>query len=173
MINDAMARFWWGDREERNMMHWFAWWKMCIPKNLGGMGFRDLHTFNMTMLAKHSLRLLSNPESLCARVLKAKYYPLSNLLNAGPKQGSSYTWQSIFAGLRTFKKGHIWRIGRGENVHVWEDHWIPSSPNRRVCSRRGNIVLRKVNELIDPVTNKWDEDLIRSIFLQIDAERIL
>jgi hypothetical protein len=34
-------------------------------------------------------------------------------------------------------------------------------------------VLRKVNELIDPVTNTWDEDLIRSIFLQIDAERIL
>jgi hypothetical protein len=34
-------------------------------------------------------------------------------------------------------------------------------------------VLRTVNELIDPVTNTWDEDLIRSLFLQIDAERIL
>jgi hypothetical protein len=113
MINDAMARFWWGDTEERNRMHWFAWWKMCIPKNLGGMGFRDLHTFNMAMLAKQSWRLLSNPESLCARVLKAKYYPHSNLLNAGPKQGSSYTWQSILAGLRTFKKVIFGELVRG------------------------------------------------------------
>jgi hypothetical protein len=31
-INDAMAGFWWGDTELQKKMHWFAWWKMCIPK---------------------------------------------------------------------------------------------------------------------------------------------
>jgi hypothetical protein len=75
-------------------------------KKLGGMGFRDLHTFNMAMLAKQSWRLLSKTESLCARNLKAKYYPNTSLLNAGPKQGSSYTWQSILAGLKTFNRGY-------------------------------------------------------------------
>jgi hypothetical protein len=109
---------------------------MCTPKKLGGMGFHDLRTFNMAMLAKKSWRLLSNPESLCARVLKAKYFSNTSLLNAGSKQGSSYTWQSILAGLHTFKKGHIWRIGTGENVNIWEDHLIPSGPTRRVYSRR-------------------------------------
>jgi hypothetical protein len=33
--------------------------------------------------------------------------------------------------------------------------------------------LRTVNELIDPATNSWDEELVRSIFLQVDVERIL
>jgi hypothetical protein len=75
---------------------------MCIPKKLGGMGFRDLHSFNLAMLAKQSWRLLERPDSLCARVLKAKYYPNSNMLSEGPKNGSSYTWQSIVAGLQTF-----------------------------------------------------------------------
>jgi hypothetical protein len=172
-INDAMAGFWWGDTEEQRRMHWFTWWKMCIPKNMGGMGFRDLHSFNLAMLAKQSWRLLSRPDSLCARVLKAKYYPNNCLLNAGPKSGSSFTWQSIVAGLQTFKRGHIWRIGSGKNVNIWEDHWIPSSPTRKVYTRRGHSLVRTVDDLIDPGTNSWDEDLIRSIFVQIDAERIL
>jgi hypothetical protein len=54
---------------------------MCVPKNQGGMGFRDLHCFNLAMLAKQSWRLISNPNSLSALVLKAKYFPDGNILN--------------------------------------------------------------------------------------------
>jgi hypothetical protein len=36
---DAIAKFWWGDNENSNKMHWYAWWKLCYPKNDGGMGF--------------------------------------------------------------------------------------------------------------------------------------
>jgi hypothetical protein len=136
-------------------MHWFVWWKKCIPNNRGGMGFRDLHSFNLAMLAKQCWRLISKSDSLCARVIKAKYYPNTSLLYAGPKSGSSFTWQSIVAGLQTFKRGHICRIGTGEKVNIWEDHWIPSSPTRKVYTRRRNILLRIVNDLIDPATNIW------------------
>jgi hypothetical protein len=101
--------------------------------------------------------------SLTVSSLKAKYFPNTYLLYAGPKSGSSFTWQSIVAGLQTFKRGHIWRIGSGENVNIWEDHWIPSSPTRKVYTRRGHNLVRTVNDLIDPVTNSWDEELVRSI----------
>ena len=96
-------------------MHWFAWWKMCVPKKKGGMGFRDLHSFNLAMLAKQCWRLIHNPDSLCAQVLGAKYYPDGNIMRAGPKNGSSFTWQSIFAGIQTFKRGCIWRVGTGRD----------------------------------------------------------
>jgi hypothetical protein len=85
-------------------MHWKAWWKLCIPKESEGMGFRDLQCFNLSLLAKQVWRLLCEPESLCARVLRAKYYPDGHLLNATLKSGSSFTWQSILAGLDYFKK---------------------------------------------------------------------
>jgi hypothetical protein len=98
-ISDAISQFWWGDEEEQKHMHWKAWWKLCIPKSSRGMGFRDLHCLNMSMLAKQIWRLLSEPESLCARVLRAKYYADGRLLNAKLKSGSSFTWQSILAGL--------------------------------------------------------------------------
>jgi hypothetical protein len=113
-MTDAMASFWWGDTEEKKRMHWMAWWKLCVPKKKGGMGFRDLHAFNLAMLAKQSRRLVTKPNSLCAQVLKAKYYPNCDILKAGPKKGASFTWQSIIAGLGTFKSGCIWRVGIGK-----------------------------------------------------------
>jgi hypothetical protein len=49
---DAISKFWWGDDDNSNKMHWFAWWKLCNPKWEGGMGFRAFHSFNLAMLAK-------------------------------------------------------------------------------------------------------------------------
>ena len=96
-MTDAMSEFWWGDTEDQKRMHWMAWWRMCIPKKDGGMGFRDLHSFNLAMLAKQSWRLISNPDSMCARVLKAKYYPNCQLLKAGLKivKNSIYTHRNL------------------------------------------------------------------------------
>jgi hypothetical protein len=138
---------------------------------MGGMGFRDLHSFNLAMLAKQSWRLISTLESLCARV--PKYYPDGDLLKSSPKRGSSFVWQSIIADLQTFGRGHIWRIGSGAKVNIWQDHWIPSSPTRKVFTPRGQIVLTRVEEIINPVhTNMWDDEIIRDYFLKVDAERI-
>lgn len=63
-----------------------------------GVGYKDLHTFNLAMLAKQGWRLLTCPESLCARVLKAKYFPHSDVLGAQAKDGISYVWRSILKG---------------------------------------------------------------------------
>jgi hypothetical protein len=172
-IIDAMAHYWWGDDDEQKHMHWFAWWKMCVPKKKGGMGFRDLHCFNLAMLAKQSWRLFCEPDSLCAQILKAKYYPSGDLLNADLKKGASYTWQSIWVGLQTLKRGYIWRVGDGSNINIWTDSWIPSSCSRKVVTPRGHTVYTKVSELIDPITRAWDVELLKSIFNDVDVMRIL
>lgn len=117
--------------------------------------------------------MITNPDSICSRILKAKYFPSTDLFHAGPKKGSSFTWQSIIAGLATFKRGYIWRIGSGEKVNIWSDPWIPASPDRKILTHRGNTVISKVVELINPVTGQWDEELIRDIFNHVDVTRIL
>jgi hypothetical protein len=73
---DAISQFCWGDDENSNKIHWFVWWKLCYPKNEGGMGFMDFHSFNLSMLAKQVWRLVNDLESVCALVLRAKYYPM-------------------------------------------------------------------------------------------------
>lgn len=73
-ISMMICRYWWS-QQDKDKMHWVAWEKMLQPKKDGGLGFRDLHHFNMAMLAKQVWWLINNPDSLWARILKAKYYP--------------------------------------------------------------------------------------------------
>jgi hypothetical protein len=137
------------------------------------MGFRDFHSFNLAMLGKQVWRLVTDPLSLCARVLKAKYYPNCHILKAGPKANSSFTWQSIIAGLATFNRGCIWRVGNGESINIWNDSWIPASPSRKVISVRRASLLTRVSELISPITGQWDLQLLSDIFSAVDMGRIL
>ncbi|KAA3488043.1 reverse transcriptase [Gossypium australe] len=41
------------DESDRNMgIHWSAWKYLCLLKSVGGLGFRDLAMFNVSLLAK-------------------------------------------------------------------------------------------------------------------------
>jgi hypothetical protein len=125
------------------------------------------------MLAKQTWRLINDPESLCARVLKSKYYPHNDILKAGPKTGSSFTWKSIVAGLAMFKRGYVWRVDNGEKINIWQDPWIPSSPNIKIITPRGALVYTKLSDLIDPVTEQWDEEILQSLMSPVDVYQIL
>ena len=82
----------------------------------GGMGFRDLHLFNLAMLGKQGWRLLTRHDSLCARTLKGKYYHNSSSLSAKRKRNSSHTWQAILKGRQVLEKGLIKLIGDGTST---------------------------------------------------------
>jgi len=73
-ISRIVCRYWWSQQEKENKMHWLSWDLLSQRKKKGGLSFRDLHLFNLAMLARQGWRLLLNPESLCAQVLRAKYY---------------------------------------------------------------------------------------------------
>lgn len=85
-----------------------------------------------------------NLDSLCAIILRTKYFPDGDLLNATLKKKSCYTWESIMvAGVNIIKRGYGWRVGDGKNINIWSDLWIPQAPDRRVITRRGGILLSK------------------------------
>jgi hypothetical protein len=75
------------------------------------MDFRDMHCFNLVLLAKRVQKLLDDPDSLCARVLHTNYFPSADLLNALIKKDSPFTW------LSRFSNRHIWRVGLSDKVN--------------------------------------------------------
>jgi hypothetical protein len=125
-IRTMVFRFWWAKTDRDNSMHWMAWELLCSRKKKGGLGFRDLHMFNLAMLARQGWRLIENPDLLCAQILKAKYFLNGSLLDAIELSGCSYSWRSIVRGIQALKEGLIWRVGNGEKLNIWLDPWIPN-----------------------------------------------
>ena len=94
-LQNYFNKFWWGDLASKRKIHWHSWNNMAKSKFDGGMGFRNLHCFNLALLAKQGWRLISQPDSLCAQVLKAKYFPKNELLQSKPDFAPSYIWRSL------------------------------------------------------------------------------
>jgi hypothetical protein len=164
-MSSMICRFWWAQQDNESKTHWLSWEMMTKSKKEGGLGFRDLYGFNLAMLARQAWRMLTNPESLCAKVLKAKYFPNCSILEASSSPGVSYTWRSILKGVGLLKEGIVWRVGDGTNINIWTDPWLARDDARFPITPRGQCVLTKVNELLNPITGVWDEDLVRQTFL--------
>lgn len=168
-----IGRYWWSQQDKINKIHWVSWEMLTRSKSKGGLGFRDLHIFNIAMLARLAWRILVFPETLCAQVLQAKYFPGKTILEAKARRGVSYTWRSILKGVHLLKEGIIWRIGDGKSVNIWDDPWIPRNNTRRVLTPRRGSILQKVADLVNHVTTNWDVQLVQDSFCEEDAKYIL
>ncbi|XP_019164321.1 PREDICTED: uncharacterized protein LOC109160490 [Ipomoea nil] len=129
-LEKMFNRYWWGGGGTRTRgIHWLSWDRMCIPKPKGGFGFKRLHDFNMALLAKQGWRLLIHPESLVTRLLKAKYYPMTEFMDAQIGQNPSFIWHSILAGRRALQLGVARRVGDGRDTKIWGWEWLAGPAN--------------------------------------------
>ncbi|GLU10722.1 hypothetical protein SLE2022_275080 [Rubroshorea leprosula] len=173
-LERIMNRYWWGGGDSHSKIHWMEWRKLATPKKMGGLGFRALHEFNLAMLGKQGWRLLTNPESLVAQLLKAKYYPRSDFLHVELKPSCSFTWRSICSATTLLRHGCRRLIGDGRSIDIWNDPWLPGHSQFFVQSPRpADCELRYVCDLIDADSHYWKHDLIRAIFNPHEAQLIL
>jgi hypothetical protein len=138
------------------------------------MGFRNLTTFNQALLAKQGWRLMTDPQSLVATVLKAKYYPQQTFLKAKHNYRPSYSWLSIQKASHILKKGCFWWIGNGKQISIWEDRWLhPYGENPTWTPKPSeNSSLTKVSDLMDPQSNQWNQQLLNQTFFPMEAKLI-
>lgn len=173
-IQRLMARFWWGCKEDERKISWVAWDKMCCPKGQGGMGYRSIVDFNEALLAKQCWRIMNNPELLSSQILKARYFPSDEFINARVGCRPSYVWRSIWACRWVIEKGCKWIVGDGKSIRIWGDPWLSRPPSFKVISpRREDSGLENVADLIDPISGLWKEEVVREHFLDFEAGEVL
>lgn len=100
-MESMVSRFWWGE----NKIHWIKWKKLYKSKLGEGLGFRTLQDFNAAMLAKLIWRLYTKTNSMVAKILKFKYYPNSDILQANIGRRSSYLRRSLYPSIWIIKQG--------------------------------------------------------------------
>ncbi|XP_050222264.1 uncharacterized protein LOC126672356 [Mercurialis annua] len=162
-----------GNNEYRNKVHWLSRNRLCVQKSEGGLGFRNFHSFNVALLAKKTWRLFTSSDSLCARIIKAKYHAQSGILGAGDGYSSSYLWHSLRASFDFINSGKCWRIGNGESMKVWKDRWICGDPMTKPLVVKNLPIDATVGCLIDHASQNWKWDVIEGSFLSFESENIV
>lgn len=143
---------------------------MSFAKIKGELRFRDLSSFNQALVAKQGWRLIQYPDSLVAKVLKARYFKLTNFFNAKLDSNLSFIWRSILWGRQILQKGTRWREGNGEKIQIHSNNWIPRPTTFRpmfVISLAADV---KVPALID-TNHQWNVNLIDQNFAEEDAKK--
>ncbi|KAL6520547.1 hypothetical protein OROMI_032309 [Orobanche minor] len=145
---------------------------MRKPKDQGGMGFRDLESFNKALLAKQLWRMVKNSDTLMARVFKARYFRNNDLWSAQVKTNASFVWRSLLWSKEVIQKGSIRRIGDGHDSLVFQDKWVDGLDG--TLQQRGPVVSAnmKVSELILE-TSVWDVAKLDLLFMPYEIQMIL
>ena len=129
-LTSAVAQFWWSPGGSTRGLHWKSWDKVCVSKEEGGLGFKDITDFNTTMLGKQLWRLIEKPNNLFSRVFKGRYYRNASPLEPIRSYSPSYGWRSITSARSLVSKGLIKRVGSGSSISVWNDAWLPTTRPR-------------------------------------------
>ena len=101
-----------------------------------------MELFNLALLGKHGWRFMVNPDSLCARVMKGRYFPNSNFMQATVPQSASPIWRAIVAEREALRSGMIMRVGDGRSISIWDDKWIPGTIRMSPMLRPTNTSLQ-------------------------------
>ncbi|GER38321.1 RNA-directed DNA polymerase (reversetranscriptase)-related family protein [Striga asiatica] len=155
--------------QDQNIIHWKSWESITLPKEIGGLGFKDLQTFNKALIFKQLWRLLSQPNLLVSRVLKGLYYPKESFFRVKQKRNCSWLWGSLMKLRDSFHSGLKFEVKNWLSIKIWDLPWVPRLPRLTLTDRNPSsshitwaetkAILKITN--IDPLQSdriRWDRD---------------
>ncbi|KAL8480324.1 hypothetical protein ACS0TY_027025 [Phlomoides rotata] len=104
-LKNVLNVYWWGSGGNSRGVIWTKYDPLCDSKDKRGLGSQNLHLFNIAMLGKVGCRLLTDPDALVSRVLKAKYSLRNNFLTASLDRNPNFTWRSIWESRDLVRRG--------------------------------------------------------------------
>lgn len=173
-IEGMLTKFWWNTTQSgKKKIHWASWENLCKHKSIGGLGFKDLHSFNLAMLGKQGWRFQSNPNGLASRVYKAKYFRHGNFLNSKLGANPSFTWRSVWEAKEVVSAGACWRIGSGNEVDISGQPWLADPENSYITTESESFQQNKVTGLMCLDSRAWDHEVVKDLFNSRDQKCIL
>lgn len=111
-----------------------SWSKMVDHKHNGGLIFRDLVSFNKTLLAKQPWCILTQPRSLVATILREKYCHTEKLMSTKVKVHHSLLWKSLTTARDLIEQAMRWRVRNGEKSIFGDINGFPLNPLSKFSS---------------------------------------
>ena len=89
------VREWERGANDQNKIAWIKWDTVCLPKERGGLGIKDITTFNLALLGKWKWSLFQHQGELWARILESKYGGWRSLNEAPRSNRESIWWRDL------------------------------------------------------------------------------
>ena len=93
-LDKHRKRFFWQEHEGRKRYHLVRWNRICRSKEKGGLGVKDLHKQNLSLLTKWWWKL-ETKQGLWQDVIRAKYFNQDTLTSVKTKFNDSQIWKAI------------------------------------------------------------------------------
>jgi hypothetical protein len=95
-LDRIFKKIWWGFLKDKSRnLSMKLWSSICVPKVAGGLGFRHMHDFNLSLIAKLSWKLLTNANFLWVQQLQKKYIKYGNFISSPNPSSASWLWKGI------------------------------------------------------------------------------
>ena len=91
---------------------------MAQGRKEGGLGFKDLETFDKALLGKQIWKLLTKLNLLVSKMLKAKYFPKESIFTCKAQSNASWFWKGLLEARGHIEKGLLRRIGNGRSTNI-------------------------------------------------------
>lgn len=134
------------------------WSRLTMPKEMAGMVFKDLITFNKAILTKTAGRLNDEQDALWVRVMNKVYYPRGTLMEANKGTRPPWAWASILTERDILKEHGMWCVGTGNRIKVFKDAWILGLNRTRITLEGREVEEQEicVDKKIEPNERRWD-----------------
>ncbi|XP_026446206.1 uncharacterized protein LOC113346871 [Papaver somniferum] len=160
------------DSKDRKL-HLLGWDALCSSRSEGGLGFRKYEFNNLVMLDRNAWKIIENHDCLLGSVLKARYFPMTDFLNAACPADCSWTWRGLHTIKEMIKPFISLIVGDCKFIDPWCDKWIPTlgsvTPNPLVppdpCV--------KVSYLIDDATRSCNLEKLITHFDDASVQKII
>lgn len=86
------------------------------------------------------------PESLCAKVMKTKYFPQGHIFGHNISIVDIGDLTSIMHGLELVKRGVIWRVVDGASINIWRDNCQPRNPGLKIFAKKNRSRIKYVSD---------------------------
>lgn len=117
---------------------------------------------------------MTKPDSLVARIYKARYFPNNHVLGAQKGGDASFIWSGICEAKEELSKGFKWVLGDGKSINIFTDQWLWGENDYRVENHHVNSSRDdNVADYFRPNIKQWDVTKIRQTFHTVDVDCIL
>ncbi|KAJ3687164.1 hypothetical protein LUZ61_016328 [Rhynchospora tenuis] len=160
-IEGKLRAFFW-DKGGSSRVPLVAWKSITRPKDQGGLGLKDLTSFNRSLHMKALWSIVAKNSAIWISLVKAKYLSRATIWNSRRSRKCTPLWRALLGVRQVLQDNVRWQIGNGETCGAlgepWHDmwgHYQPSNAGQRRLT---------VSDLLNSEDGTWNTSKLIELF---------